>query len=166
MPSPARRLRHHLARTVAVTAPPDAVFAHLDDQTRLAEHMQKPSAMMGGGQMTYAFDAGRGQAVGSHIRMGGSAFGVSLSVDEVVTERVPPSRKAWQTAGPVRLLIIGGYAMGFDIVPSGQGCRLTVWINYDLPPGPLGWLALPLAALYGRWCIARMAGDAVSHFAT
>ena len=40
------------ARTVQVGAPPDAVFARLDDQRRLAEHMEKPSAMMGGGRMT------------------------------------------------------------------------------------------------------------------
>jgi hypothetical protein len=47
-------------RTVHVKASPDAVFAHLDDQTRLAEHMEKPSAVMGGGRMTYEFDSGRG----------------------------------------------------------------------------------------------------------
>ena len=153
-----------LARTVAVANIPEAVFAHLDDQTRLAEHMEKPSAMMGGGRMTYRFDAGRGQAVGSHIQMGGSAFGVTMSVDEVVTERTPPSHKVWRTEGPVRLLIIGRYAMGFDIAPSPEGSQLTVWIDYDLPRGPFGWLALPLAAFYARWCVGRMARDAVDHF--
>jgi hypothetical protein len=151
-------------RTVHVKASPDAVFAHLDDQTRLAEHMEKPSAVMGRGRMTYEFDSGRGQAVGSHIRIGGSAFGLSLFVDEVVTTRTPPAHKAWHTHPPVRLVIVGAYAMGFDIAPSGNGAELKVWIEYELPRGPLGWLALPLAVLYARWCVTRMAGDAARHF--
>lgn len=153
-------------RTVRVAASPEQVFARLDDQTRLAQHMEKPSAMMGGGRMTYAFDTGRGQAVGSHIRMGGSAFGFELSVDEVVVERVAPSHKAWRTEGAPHLLILRGYAMGFDIAPVNDGARLTVWIDYELPRGPSGWLAWPLAALYARWCVGRMAQDAARHFAT
>lgn len=156
---------HRFARTVAVNAVPEAVFARLDDQTRLGEHMEKPSAMMGGGRMSYEFDAGRGQAVGSHIRMGGSAFGLSLFVDEVVAERTPPTHKLWRTEPPVRLLIIGGYAMGFDVAPAAGASQLTVWIDYDLPSGPFGWLAAPFTALYARWCVGRMAGDAVRHFA-
>jgi hypothetical protein len=154
-----------LERVVHVAATPGAVFARLDDQTRLAEHMERPSAMMGGGRMTYQFDAGRGQAVGSHIRMGGSAFGVRLFVDEVVTERAPPARKTWRTQGPVHLLVIGGYAMGFELAPDARGAELKVWIDYDLPRRPLGALAAPLAALYARWCVGRMAADAVRSFA-
>jgi hypothetical protein len=141
------------------------VFARLDGQTRLAEHMEKPSAMTGGGRMTYDFDADRGQAVGSHIRMGGSAFGIPLFVDEVVVERVPPAHKVWRTEGPVRLVVMGAYAMGFDIAPEGSGSRLTVGIDYELPRSPVGWLAKPLAGFYARWCVGRMAGDAVLHFA-
>ena len=151
-------------RAVTVAAPAQAVFAHLDDQTRLAAHMEKPSVMMGGGRMTYAFDEARGQAVGSHIKMGGSAFGLSLFVDEVVTERTPPFSKAWRTDGDVRLIIMRGYTMGFDITAVNGGAKLSVWIVYDLPRGPFGWLAWPLAALYARWCVGRMATDARRHF--
>lgn len=122
--------------------------------------------MMGGGRMSYEFDAGRGQAVGAHIRMGGSAFGIPVFVDEVVTERAPPVRKVWRTEGPVRLLVVGGYAMGFDVVPDAGGARLRVWIDYDLPRGRLAGIAAPLAALYARWCVSRIAGDAVRHFAS
>lgn len=153
-----------ITRTVTLAASPEAVFAHLDDQTRLGEHMEKPSGMMGGGRMTYEFDAGRGQSVGSHIKMGGSAFGLSLFVDEVVTERTPPFSKAWRTDGEVRLIIMRGYTMGFDITAVNGGARLSVWIVYDLPHGSFGWLAWPLAALYARWCVSRMASDAKRHF--
>ena len=151
--------------TAHVSAPPEAVFARLDDQARLAAHMERPSAMMGGGRMTYEFDADRGQTVGSHIKMGGSAFGLSLYVDEVVTMREPPRRKAWKTVGAPRLLVVGAYEMGFDITPTAAGADLRVWITYDLAPGLLGRCLGPiLAPLYAKWCVGRMANDAATHF--
>ena len=150
---------------VEIAAPPELVFARLDDQTRLAAHMEQPSAMMGGGRMTYDFDAGRGQAVGSHIKMGGSAFGLSLAVDEVVTERDPPLHKAWQTAGVTRLIILDAYDMGFDLAPAPTGARLRVWITYELAKGWAGrLLGLLMAPAYARWCVGRMARDAAEHF--
>jgi hypothetical protein len=151
---------------VHIAAPASAVFARLDDQTLLGAHMERPSAMMGGGRMTFEFDEGRGQAIGSHVKMGGSAFGISLYVDEVVTEREPPRRKAWQTVGHPRLLVVGAYRMGFDITPAADGSNLRVWIAYDLPPSLLGrWLGLFLAPFYAKWCVGRMARDAATYFA-
>lgn len=97
-----------------IAATPKQLFAHLDDHTRLAAHMEKRSAMMMGGRMTYAFDDAGGRAVGSVIRMGGRVLGVTIEVEEVVTERIPPRRKVWETIGRPRLLIIGAYRMGFD----------------------------------------------------
>lgn len=161
-PAPASH-RHAVSRRIA--ASPEALFARLDDQTRLGEHMTKPSAMMGGGRMTYAFDADRGMAVGSRIRMGGSAFGLPMSVEEEVTEREPPRHKAWRTIGTPRMLIIEHYAMGFDIAPAAGGSNLTVWIEYALPRGwlgqLLGWL---FAGFYARWCVGRMVADAMGSF--
>ena len=55
--------------------------------------------MMGGGRMQIELDAGRGQTVGSRIRLSGRVFGLTLSVEEIVTERVPPQRKVWETIG-------------------------------------------------------------------
>ena len=116
--------------------------------------------------MIYEFDEGRGQAIGSHIRMGGGAFGLNLYLDEVITERDPPKRKVWRTVGAPRLIIIGSYVMGFDIAAEGAGSRLTVWIDYALPSrGPGRWLPA-LAAFYGRWCVEQMVKDAVAHLAT
>jgi hypothetical protein len=158
-------MRRSFQTIVRVPAPPSAVFARLDDQTRLAAHMERPSAMMGGGRMTYDFDGGRGQAVGSHIKMGGSAFGLNLYVDEVVTEREPPRRKVWQTVGHPRLLVVGAYEMGFEITSAGPGSELRVWIAYDLAPGLLGGMLGPLLApLYAKWCVGRMATDAAEFF--
>ena len=155
-----------IERTVHVEAEPRAVFARLDDQTRLAEHMAKPSAMMGGGAMSYSFDAGQGRSVGSHILMRGSAFGVSLVVDEVVVVRDPPVRKAWRTTGKTRLVILKAYEMGFEVQPEDGGSRLRVWIDFQLPAAPAArTVGRWLAPWYARWCVNRMAGDAVAHFA-
>lgn len=161
-----QRPRHFESRRL-LPAAADAVFARLDDQTRLAAHMEKPSAMMGGGWMSYAFDANRGMAVGSRIHMGGSAFGLTMAVDEVVTERAPPHRKVWRTVGTPRLLIVAGYELGFGIADAPTGCELTVWIDYWLPRGWLGaLLGRLLGGVYARWCVGRMVGDATTAFSS
>lgn len=158
-------MRRAFETTIHVSAPAEAVFARLDDHTRLAAHMERPSAMMGGGRMSYEFDEGRGQAVGSHIKMGGSAFGLSLDVDEIVTQRDPPRRKVWETVGQPRLVVIGAYEMGFEITPANLGSNLRVWIAYDLSPNLIGrWLGPFLAPLYAKWCVGGMVSDAAAYF--
>lgn len=157
-------MKRHREASARVAADPQTVFAHLDDQTRLAEHMSKPSMMMGGGKMTYDCDEHKGQAVGSHIRMGGSAFGLQLFLDEVVTERIPPRRKAWRTVGRLRLVVIGPYEMGFDLRAVDGGSALRVWIDYDMPPSGLGRLLPALGDFYARWCVKQMVRDAVRAF--
>lgn len=150
----------HFEASALVRVAPAALFDRLDDQRRLGGHMAKSSMMMGGGRMTYAFDAGEGRAVGSHITMGGSAFGLNLSVEEVVTRRDPPRRKVWKTVGRPQLLVIDAYEMGFAIDPVEAGSRLRVWINYEPPERGLGrWLPV-VAAAYARWCVGRMLKDA------
>ena len=99
-----RDSRHHRSE-VDVAASADSLFALLDDHTRLASHMEKPSLMMAGATMRVETDALHGQAVGSIIRVIGRVFGMDLDVEEVVTEREPPFRKAWETRGEPRLLL-------------------------------------------------------------
>jgi hypothetical protein len=158
-------MNRHREASSLIAARPEDLFAHLDDQTRLAKHMGQSSMMMGGGRMTYAFDAQAGRAVGSHIRMGGRAFGLELDLDEVVTEREPPRRKVWRTVGTPRLVIIGRYQMGFEIDPVEAAARLRVWIDYDLPHSGFGRFTPALADLYARWCVQQMVRDAAGQFA-
>jgi hypothetical protein len=154
------------ASEAVVPAPVDRVFAHLDDHARLTSHMERSSWMLGGGNMHVELDAARGQSVGSRIAMSGRAFGFRLALEEVVTERRPPSRKTWETRGAPRLLVIGPYRLGFDLASVTGGSKLRVVIDYALPEtGPgrlLGWLFGPA---YARWCTQRMVDDAVAHFA-
>jgi hypothetical protein len=155
----------HEEVTVYVGASPQQLFAHLDDPTRLGRHMAKPSAMMLGGSMTYEIDERGGREIGSMIRMDGAMLGVRLSVEEVVTERIPPRRKVWETRGPQQMLVIESYRMGFDIKPDGTGAHATIFIDYV--PSQKG-IARLLGALFGpiyaRWCVRRMAQDVQAHF--
>jgi hypothetical protein len=151
--------------TVDVEASAGALFDHLDDQERLAGHMEEPSMMMMGGRMWYEFDAAKGRAVGSLIRMGGSFLWLKLGVEEVVVTHEPPRLKVWETKGRPRLVIIGAYRMGFEIAPAGAISALRVFIDYDLPKTVVGRaLGALLALFYARWCVSRMAEDAKRRF--
>jgi hypothetical protein len=105
--------------------------------------------------------------VGSHIGMSGRVLGVELSLDEVVTEREPPTRKVWETVGAPRLLVIGAYRMGCVVTPSGSGSLLRVFIDYALPASwPARWLGRVFGRSYAHWCTQRMVDDAVRQFAS
>ena len=152
-------LHHHSQVDIDIDAA--SLFAHLDDHRRLIGHMEKPSLMMAGAIMKVETDALEGQAVGSVMRITGRVLGMQLAVDEVVTERVPPSRKTWETRGEPRLLVIGAYRMGFTISPHAGRSRLVVFIDYQLPPrGLANGLGRLFGGAYAAWCIRRMTSDA------
>lgn len=91
--------------------------------------MSRSSWMMAGSHMDISVDAAKGKAVGSHIQLDGRVLGVALHVDEVVTVREPPLRKVWETTSTPRLLVIGAYRMGYEIVPDGVASDLRVFID-------------------------------------
>jgi hypothetical protein len=153
--------------TLLVRAPPRDAFGFLDDHTRLVAHMRRRSLAMGGGSMAIEFDDGEGKIVGSKMRLRGTAFGVRLNVEEAIIEHAPPYRKSWETVSAPQLLVIGPYRMGFSIEDLGQSCRVTVFIDYELPGrAPWRWLGKLFGRAYARWCTERMAGDAARHFAS
>jgi hypothetical protein len=154
------------ADSATLTASAPDVFACADDFTQLSSHMSRSSAMMVGGYMRTSFDSAHGRAIGSHVRMEGKLLGVELSLEEVVTERIPPLHKAWQTVGTPRLLVLGNYRLGFTIVSrSPYSSDLSVFIQYNLPPSPpLRWLGHLLGATYAKWCVQQMIDSARSRF--
>ena len=162
----AGRYPFHHRSEVEVAADAPSLFAFLDDHRRLAAHMEKPSMMMAGATMHVATDTQQGQTVGSLISITGRVLGMNLAVDEVVTERIPPLCKIWETQGEPRLLVIGSYRMGFTISARGDRSRLVVFIDYQLPPRGFAYaLALIFGRIYAAWCTRRMAADAVAAFA-
>jgi hypothetical protein len=165
----ARAFAYHEKSVGQVNASAERVFAHLDGHARLAAHMERRSWRMGWGRIAVHLDEEAGRAVGSQIRMEGTVLGIRLHVEEIVTKRVPPTRKVWQTVGVPRLVVIGSYRMGFVIEPAALGdgaVMLSVFIDYHLCSGwsrPFGRL---VGRWYARWCTSQMVADAMAAFAT
>lgn len=159
-----RTYPHRFATSVDVDATPGELFAELDDHERLSAHMMQSSAMMAGYAMRFDFDEARGKEVGARIRMSGRMLGFDLALEEVVTERVPPARKVWETVGEPRLLVIGGYRMGFEIGERNGKSRLTVFIEHEDAPAPWALPSRVLGPVYARWCTESMAQGARQRF--
>ena len=155
----------HVEHVVSIKAPAAAVFEYLDDHRRLSSHMGKSSWMMAGARMEIELDEKAGRQVGARIILKGRVIGISLFVEEKVVERTPPLRKMWQTTGSPRLLVIGNYRMGYELIPNNQASDLHMFIDYDLPSSGLEkWLGKAFGRLYAEWCTKSMAGDVARHF--
>src|SRR4051812_34553551 len=67
-----------------------------------------------------------------------------------------------ETAGTPRLLVIGGYRLGFDLASSGEQADLRVFIGYDLPSSPgQRLLGRILGPVYAKWCVRQMVRTSV-----
>ena len=156
---------NHEEFSATINASPDRVFDHLDDQTRLTEHMNRRSWKMAWGKMETQMDAGRGRAVGSHIVLTGRVLGMRLFLDEVVTVREPTLKKAWETVGEPRLLVVGPYSMSFHLEAAVSATRLRVAIDYDAPSkGISRVLGSIFGRSYAKGCVKRMVRDAETFF--
>lgn len=161
-----RTARRHFEDSISISASPQEIFNFTDDYSRLSTHMSQSSAMMGGGRMAVLVDSGRGQRVGSHIRLSGKAFGITVFLEEVVTFYEPPYRKEWETVGEPKLIVIGHYRMGFEINKEGGSSKLKVFIDYELPSSSsTRWLGYLFGKTYAKWCVEQMLQDAQKHFA-
>lgn len=148
-----------------IQASVDKVFAYIDDHTRLSAHMSKPSWKTGWSRINTELDESRGHTVGSRIRLAGRILGIRISVEELVTERVPPHHKVWKTTGVPKLLVIGPYRMGFELSRQGKGSMLRVFIDYALPEkAPQRWLGCLFSRSYAKWCTQQMIKDTAKHF--
>ena len=153
------------SNAAALKASAEDVFAFADDFTKFSSHMDTSSLMMMGSSMQTSLDEGRGQVVGSLVRMTGRMLGIDLALEEVVQVREPPRRKEWETVGHPRLLVIAGYRLGFDIAPAGEYANLRIFIGYNLPSSPgLRLLGYVFGPLYARWCVRQMVEGARNNF--
>src|SRR5262245_5036213 len=108
---------HHESRA-RLSAPVEAAFAYLDDFRKLSAHMEESSGMMLGSRIKIETDEADGRTVGSRVRMHGGMMGMTLALEEIVVEREPPTRKAWETVD-AKLIVIGQYRLGFELEPKG-----------------------------------------------
>lgn len=154
----------HYEDTSLIPASARDIFDFIDDHSRFSSHMNESSWMMGGGKMETKVDEGKGQKVGSHIQMTGKVLGISLFLDEVVTEYSAPHRKVWETVGNPKLLVIGNYQMGVDLSSENSRSSLTVFIDYELPNGVLKLVGYLFGRMYAKWCVRQMLGGVTAHF--
>ena len=145
----------HYEENALISTSPEELFTYIDNHERFSSHMNQSSWMMGGGRMDVSVDEERGQKVGSHIRLSGSAFRIKLYLDEVVTRHEPPYIKTWETVGTPKLLVVGSYRMGIEIKPQNARSHLRVFIDYDLPTVNV-WLGQLFSGFYAKWCVHQM----------
>ena len=142
----------------------ESAFDYLDDFRKLSAHMERPTGMMMGSKMRIETDWQGGRAVGSKVSMRGTIMGMVLTLEEVVTVRRPPVLKAWETIN-ANLLVIGQYRLGFELRPDSGRTKAQFFIDYALPDtAPARWIGMLFGKSYARWCVARMAEDAVKAF--
>lgn len=153
----------HYEDSVVIPAEPEEIFAYIDDHARFSSHMSTSSPMMAGSKMMTEVDEGKGQSVGSHIKMSGSVLGMPLSLDEVVTVREPPYKKEWETVGIPNLLVIGSYNMRIGILPLENKSKFTVAIDYELPQKN-AWMGTLFGQIYARWCVKQMLSGTRNEF--
>jgi Polyketide cyclase / dehydrase and lipid transport len=155
----------HFSDSTVIPASQAELFTYLDNHAQLSAHMTRRSWMMGGGRMAISTDEGGFQRLGSRLRLAGRVFGLMLVLEEEITEYRPPQVKTWRTIGTPRLLIIGGYCMGFEITPAPGGSRLRVFLDYELPTGVFTHLlGVLLAPIYARWCVRNMIAEGKKRF--
>ncbi len=148
-----------------INIPINEIFGFADNPAHFSSHMNKSSWMMGGSKMVTETDVGKGQKVGSHIKMTGNMFGIHLFLDEVVTHHEPPYHKEWQTMGSINLLVIDHYKLGFEIKPEKGGSHFKVYIYYDLPKSlKTRWLGMLLGDIYAKWCVRQMIKGVENYF--
>lgn len=155
----------HYEESVLVSATPDEIFSFADNHKNFSSHMNKSSWMMGGGSMETEVVKGKGQKVGSHIKMQGKVFGFNLFLDEVITKYSPPNHKEWETVGNINLLVIDHYKLGFEIKPKAERSKLTVYIDYNFPKSLFTkLLGLLFGSMYAKWCVKQMVNEVSLHF--
>ena len=155
--APERRFPRHVERSVQVRAAAESIFTLLDSHENISAHMNRPTWAMLGGTMTSSVDELAGKEVGSVIEIEGQVLGISISLAEKIVQRVPPRCKSWETIGTPRLIVMGGYRLGFEIQAAGEGCRVTVSISYELPHSqPEKVLGFLFGPAYARWCVSRI----------
>lgn len=159
------KLLKHYEESTLLPASAREVFDYADDFNNFSSHMNKSSWMMGGGSMKTEVDEGKGRKVGSHIKMSGKVFGISLFLDEVITTHEVPIHKVWQTVGKINLIVIDHYTLGFEIKPENKGCKIKVFIDYNLPRSlKTYWLGLLFGEMYAKWCVKQMINGVKAHF--
>jgi carbon monoxide dehydrogenase subunit G len=111
--------------SIVVHAPPDKVFAYVDDPMNLVEWV--PGMV----EVRNVIGSGAGQQQEFTHKMAG----LLLRGQAVVVEHVPGYRAAHQTIGMIHSIF------AYSVEPVGEGSKLSLDVEYNVPIPVLGKLA-------------------------
>ena len=145
---------------IEIMAPPETVFAHMDDINNVGWHMSGRSMPLMGGRLALETIDDR-EGVGATYRWKGSAMGMAIDITETVTKWIKDREKTWQTVGRSKMIVMSDYVMHLLLTPTDGGTRVLFEIDYSLPKTPWGWIiGLLRARRYAMWCLTRACEDA------
>ncbi len=116
-------------RDISVTCPPQRVFAVLSDLDRLPEFSDMTVAVRNGPGRLIA----TGDRFEQAVKVLGIEFDTDWEVTSVVADTLIELKGKSLSNGTARLVQ--------QIVPEGDGCRVTFTVDYDPPFGLLGEIA-------------------------
>jgi hypothetical protein len=149
-----------LTESIEIKAQPSEVFKHVDNINNTGTHMSKSNMPMMGGSLKTEILSKNEIGPGATYRMYGKVMGMDIDFTETVTKWIENQERVWETIGDPKLLIMGGYAMNFNVRPSNWGTRLTFGIKYSYPKSAFWkFIAFLLGDWYAKWCLKNMAKD-------
>ena len=148
------------SKSILIQAPPEKVFAQMDDFSKTGMHMSESSMMMMGSKLKLEQLSLTPTGVGAKYRWVGKMLGMTMDFSETVTKWQPPKLKEWETVGEAKIIIMSWYRMWFEIAPSENGTLVKFSIAYE---SPKGWfyrlLSFLFGGLYCNWCLNNMLND-------
>lgn len=135
-----------LRRSIAVVAPPEAVFRELVDLHRLTRWST----------ITESHDGPEVLELGQEFHQTIRVAGVRLRTRWRCVEHVPPRLVAYEATGPLG----GRLRMRQTVSPTDGGCQVALEVDYDLPAKRFGVL---LDRLYVRRRTGREAQQSLEN---
>ena len=148
------------SKSILIQAPPEKVFAQMDDFSKTGMHMSESSMMMMGSKLRLEQLSTNSTGVGAGYRWYGKMMGMTMDFSETVTKWQPPKLKEWETVGEAKIIIMSWYRMWFEIMPAENGTIAKLSISY-LPPKEWYYkiLSYLFAKWYCNWCLNNMLND-------
>jgi len=150
---------------VEILAPPEKVFAHMDDINNVGWHMsgEISTPMMGSRLNLETINDRKG--AGATYKWKGSVMGMAIGIEETITKWTRNKEKTWQTIGKPKMIVMSEYTMHLLLTPTERGTKVLFEIDYSLPRTPWGWImGILLARKYAKWCLRRACEDAKRAF--
>lgn len=148
-------------KTIAINAPPETIFAFMDDIHNSGMHMTGRSMAMFGSRLNLEVLSTASTGPDVSYRWKGRIVGLPVDFTVVVKKWIKDVEKVWETIGHPKVIVIGWFRMFLNLTPVDGKTSVTLGITYDRPKGLLGkLLCLLLGPWYAKWCLKKMLRDA------